>query len=69
MADMTTILAVRVNPAVKAAITVAAQRKYVPVPDYIRRLIVDGVTRDGGFDGIDHSYAPVEPLKPEVTPA
>ena len=49
MANESTIIAFRVRPEVKAAIGLAAKKRFTSAPEYLRRLVVDGVSRDGGF--------------------
>ena len=43
------IIALRIHPEVKAGLAIAAKRKFTSIPEYLRRVIADSVTRDGGF--------------------
>jgi len=43
------ILAIRIPPEVRDGIAEAAKRSLSPRTEYLRRVIVEAVTRDGGF--------------------
>jgi hypothetical protein len=43
------IIALRIHPEVKAGLAIAAKRKFSSIPEYLRRVIADSVTRDGGL--------------------